>query len=667
MRVGIIRYPCSNGDNDMLQYFKNSFFIWHKETILPDDIDLLVIPGGFAYGDRYYQKATGKYEIKPGKMAVESPCTKIIMDAVRKDIPVLGVCNGFQILIELGLLPGKLIMNDEKQFIHKTRKCFIHGQEMELIVANKYGKYISNIDTEIFMKYEDDTVAGIKKNNIYGIMPHPERTNNELFKSILEMEIAIQSVMSSEHITYKSSKKYLQLLPTKAPQVIVPPGENAGIVDIGNGYGLVVKIESHNHPLMVDAYQASATGVGGAIRDIFTMGGTPIGLLDFLRFDKENNPLVNETIRGIADYGNCIGVPNIGGDFLTNSCFKNNPLINVACIGIVKLDNIVYGRVRNVDDMIIYVGNTTGMDGVGGTCMASKQLETNINKDYDVQLSDPFLEKLLLEACNECSDNHFLEGMQDMGAGGLLCSAVELIQRGNCENNSFGCNLFIDKIPTRCAMKFGDILTSESQERMILVCKPSNYENIQNIFHKWDLECHHIGNVTSDNHFKILSNDKLVYDRGMDKFTSQTFDFPLKEYNPILEKDIVIKNKTLWEQYDSTIGCRTINGCLDYGDYSILNIPEINGQLMVTWGSSVLECHEKMKENANPLCIVNCLNFGDPNDIMKEFKDHIEKIAYEANLIKVPIIGGNVSLYNATNGLNIKGTPIIVMCGLIKT
>lgn len=664
MKVGIIRYPCSNGDNDMLQYFDNAFYIWHKETVLPD-LDMIVIPGGFAFGDRYYESATGEYIMDPGRMAIESPVTKIILEAAEKGIPILGICNGFQILIKLGLLPGELVMNDEQMFVHKRRICSVRGHELDLIVANKYGKYLfTDNNVDVFMTYEDGTVAGVKQNNIYGIMPHPERTKNQEFKMLLELDIALSQVMSSEHITYKSTKKYLKNLPCTGERVVVPPGENAGIVDIGNGYGLAIRIESHNHPLMINAYEAAATGVGGIIRDIFAMGARPIALLDFLRFHEKDSERVRETIRGIAEYGNCIGIPNVGGDFILNECYEKNPLLNVACLGLVKLDNIVYGRVRNVGDKIIYIGNKTGTDGVGGTCMASKEFTEDKN-NHEVQFGDAFLEKLLLEACCECAEAGLLEGMQDMGAGGLICSAVELIQRGRIDNEQLGCHLYVDNVPVRYDMKLSDILISESQERMLLICKEENYDKIKNILDKWDLECHCIGEVVKDSTFTIYYKKRQAYQRLMSSFTSISVDWELKQNNQKLSDDVVIKDRQLWEQYDSTIGCRTIKGCLDKGNYSLLDVPEVNGQIMITWGSTIKECKERMDDKAEVLCVVNCLNYGNPKDIMQEFVDNIHLMCDESKEYKAPIVGGNVSLYNATDGRNIKGTPVIVMCGLL--
>ncbi len=662
MKVGIIRYPCSNGDNDMLRYFEDSFYIWHKETVLPK-LDLLVIPGGFAFGDRYYEQATGEYVMDPGRMAMESPVSTVIIQAAKMGIPILGVCNGFQILIKLGLLPGQLVMNDEKQFVHKRRKCSVRGQELELLVANKYGKYVGN-DADVFMTYEDGSVAGVKQNNVYGIMPHPERTNNIEFKKILELDIALTSVMSSEHITYKSTKQYLKELPTSGKHVVVPPGENAGIVDIGNGWGLALRIESHNHPLMINPYEAAATGVGGIIRDIFAMGARPIALLDFLRFHEKDNHRVRETIRGIAEYGNCIGIPNVGGDFVLNSCYEHNPLLNVACIGLVKLDNIVYGRVRNINDKIIYIGNKTGSDGVGGTCMASKEFTEN-SRDHEVQFGDAFLEKLLLEACCECAETGLLEGMQDMGAGGLICSAVELIQRARTDNDKLGCHLYADNIPTRYDMKLPDILTSESQERMLLICKEENYEKIKEILDKWDLECHCVGEVVDDAKFSIYHNKQLAYQRDMNAFNSLTVDWDLKQNKTIFEDDSMVHGLELWQQYDSTIGCRTIKGPLDKGNYSILDLWEINKKLMITWGSSIKECADNVPDNAQKLCVINCLNYGNPRDVMQEFVDNIHLMRKESEEYNVPIVGGNVSLYNATDGKNIKGTPVLVMCSIM--
>ena len=339
MKIGIIRYPGSNCDYDALKYFKNSIFIWHTETVLPN-IDVLIIPGGFAFGDRYYEKATSEYIISPGQMAIESPVTKIILEAAEKNIIIFGICNGFQILTKLKLLPGILQKNNSNKFECRQISCEINMFENKytekLWIANSYGKYYVNNkefleleeNNQIFLKYQDYSngsvgdiggVCNINK-NIYGIMPHPERCTNYIFNKQffifiydLYFKNKINNLMESEHVSYKSTRKYLKTLLTYSDKVIQGPGENAGIVDIGDGYCIALRIESHNHPIFIDPYQGAATGVGGILRDIFTMGARPIAILDFLRFGNDTNSsdLLEKTIHGISDYGNCIGVPNI--------------------------------------------------------------------------------------------------------------------------------------------------------------------------------------------------------------------------------------------------------------------------------------------------------------------------------------------------------------------
>ena len=309
MKIGIVRYPGSNCDHDTLRYFKGSFFIWHQTSKLPD-IDLLVIPGGFAFGDRVYSSATGRYRIDPGQKALKSPVNKVIEDAHKKGIPILGICNGFQILVKMGLLPGPLVINKDKKFHSYLRTCaFEDGTEFDIPIANKYGFFDYPIrEDQIILKYridkekDDGYVAGVRDldRKVFGIMPHPERLpyNEELKKKLMDTifpkvdEEVIKRIMHSEHVSYKSTKKYLSMLPTEAEHVIQGPGENAGIIDIGDGYALALRIESHNHPIYIDPYQGAATGAGGILRDIFTMGARPIALFDFLRFGTDERAVL---------------------------------------------------------------------------------------------------------------------------------------------------------------------------------------------------------------------------------------------------------------------------------------------------------------------------------------------------------------------------------------
>ena len=320
------------------------------------------------------------------------------------------------------------------------------------------------------------------------MMPHPERSSDKTIKNMIKrlveytkenlnyqkiFETRISELMESEHISYKSTRKYLKNLYTDGHHVVQGPGENAGIIDIGNGYCLAMRIESHNHPVFIDPYQGAATGVGGILRDIFTMGARPIAILDFLRFgvDENSDRLLKSTINGISDYGNCFGVANVGGDLYRSEMYNKNPLVNVGCIGIVKKENIVYGNALEEGSYFIYVGSKTGSDGMNGACMASNEFTSDIDIESmksNIQKGDPFLEKLLQEACNEITYLNLLEGMQDMGAGGLLCSSLELVQRGRDKTKrNLGCTLFVDKIPTKYKMDPCDRIISESQERML--------------------------------------------------------------------------------------------------------------------------------------------------------------------------------------------------------
>ena len=723
MKVGIIRYPGSNCDQDMLNYFENAFYIWHKEDVLTRAIDLLVIPGGFAFGDRYYKNATSEYVISPGQMALESPVTSIIKNAYENKIPILGICNGFQILTKLKLLPGELKLNNDKKFTCKNVQCILSKNNeqkvLSLQVANSYGNYFIEeeelqqlkANNQIILTYNDEIydngsiegIAGVcdKNHLVFGMMPHPERTNDESIKKMLDTIVKLKEasnsqqifhekvtdLMNSEHISYKSTRKYLKKLYTKGEHVVQGPGENAGIIDIGDGYCLAMRIESHNHPVFIDPYQGAATGVGGIMRDIFTMGARPIAILDFLRFgnDKNSDYLLETTIKGISDYGNCFGVANVGGELYRSDMFNKNPLVNVGCLGIVKKENIIYGNAVNEGSYFIYVGSKTGSDGMNGACMASNEFSSDIDIESmksNIQKGDPFLEKLLLEACCEITQENILEGMQDMGAGGLLCSSLELVQRGRDKTKkNLGCTLFVDNIPTKYYLEPSDRIISESQERMLLVVNPDFVQKVFDIFEKWDLEYSLVGVVNYSGKYNIIdNNENVLYEEDITNFTDILEDWPenrIENNFPIIEK---VKNKGLWEQYDTTIGCRTIKGPQQSKSFAILDIYEIKKHILITWGSSVDEClkyvhcfNNKSEETINykyekaqPKAIVNCLNFGNPCDTMGDFSDIVNNLKTDCEYYNIPIVGGNVSLYNATDNVSIQPTPILLMVSILQ-
>ena len=491
----------------------------------------------------------------------------------------------------------------------------------------------------------------------------------------LHFQKKINELMHSEHISYKSTKKYLKKLFTSAPWVIQGPGENAGIVDIGGGYCIALRIESHNHPTFINPFEGAATGVGGILRDIFTMGARPIAILDFLRFgsDTHSDNLLKKTIEGISYYGNCVGVPNVGGDLYTDDSYNKNPLVNVACLGIVKKENIIYGNAKNKDDILIYVGSKTGNEGIGGAAMASKSFTKDIDTNklqQNVQKSDPFLEKLLLEACCEIAESRLAVGMQDMGAGGLLCASLEVVLRGREKTvMNFGCDIHLDRVPTKYNMDPCDILTSESQERMLIISNCKNTSEIFKIFDKWDLEYSVIGSVNTSGEYLVYYDDKILYTENITNFKNindYTYPGDWKKGHRRHADAKKVKNMEQWFVYDSTVGNRTIKGPDKPGSYSIIDIYENNTQLFLTWGESMEECYNTMKnfDNVKPLCVVNCLNFGHPKDSMNDFSYTIESLNKSCNRLNIPIVGGNVSLYNSTDGKSIRPTPILLMMGI---
>ena len=708
MKVGIIRYPGSNCDYDTQRYFEG-FFIWHTETSFDvlNGLDLLVIPGGFAYGDRYYNKATEEYTISPGTMAIKSSVTAVIREAAKRKIPILGICNGFQILTQLGLLPGKLELNNTKKFICKKVKCVAYVDDKETIaetnmyIANSYGNYVKPINKTVhnFLMYGEDIkeynthIAGVHNDDktIFGMMPHPERNNSDfketLYKIIfggkkdsqLVFEKKINELMNSEHISYKTTKKYLKKLHTSAPWVVQGPGENAGIVDIGDGLCIALRIESHNHPTYINPFEGAATGVGGILRDIFTMGARPIAILDFLRFgtDEHSEELLKKTIDGISYYGNCVGVPNVGGDLYKDESYNKNPLVNVGCLGILRKEEIIYGNAKREDDLLIYVGSRTGNEGIGGAAMASQSFTNNIdmNKLQDnVQKSDPFLEKLLLEACCEIAEEGCISGMQDMGAGGLLCASLEVVLRGREKTGeNFGCDIHLDRVPTKYEMDPCNILISESQERMLIVSPMEKCEMLTTIMNKWELEYSVIGRVNASGEYKVYSNDKILYREKITNFKDITDDTyspdsadSYKNFTSERFRTGKVKEMERWGVYDSTVGNRTIKGPDKPGSYSIIDIYENNKKLYLTWGESVDECYDIMKQfdGVKPLCVVNCLNFGHPKDSINDFSYTIDNMATRCKQLNIPVVGGNVSLYNSTDGKSIRPTPILLMMGI---
>ncbi len=506
-------------------------------------------------------------------------------------------------------------------------------------------------------------------------------------KSILE---TLAEAMSSEHTSYKSTRKLLPLLPTKGKGVIQGPGENAGIVDLGKGWALALRVESHNHPTFIKPYHGAATGVGGILRDIFTMGARPIGSLDFLRFgaDKKGKELLKEAVHGIADYGNCIGVPTVGGDIFFDKTYNHNCLVNVAAFGIVQKKNIIYGNALTPGSDLIYVGARTGRDGVGGAQMASASLDKL--DEGAVQKEDPFLEKLLLEACCELAETDWIEGMQDMGAAGLLCSTTEVALRGRRRTGkNLGTKVYLNRVPMKAKrMTPVELLLSESQERMLIVGKKKHRQKILKLFKHWDLEATAIGTVTNDGNYTIIydtpkkKNIKLpmkfneVIPDVYDEWPRQKWVPQKTPHKKASKKEV----KKIWQQYDWMVGTRTLKGPDKPGHYAVLDLHEIGKKLVISWSSDegrsdkspkkgihyafdkCLSYQKKLK--AKPLAITNCLNFGHPKDSMGAFEGTIKGLRQRSLKYKIPIVSGNVSLYNAHGNKSIKPTPTLVMVGL---
>ena len=524
-------------------------------------------------------------------------------------------------------------------------------------------------------------------------------------------ELGIFSVMWSEHCSYKSSRIHLRKLPTKGSRVLQGPGENAGAIDIGDGLAAVFKIESHNHPSFIEPYQGAATGVGGIIRDIFTMGARPIALMNSLRFGPMDGAdgartrrIVEGVVAGIAGYGNSIGIPTIGGEIAFEEPYAGNPLVNVLCLGIAQADALVKGRASGVGNPVYYVGAKTGRDGIHGATMASAEFDDkSAEKRPAVQVGDPFMEKLLLEACLELMQTDALVGVQDMGAAGLTCSTCEMGARGGA-----GVEIDVMHVPQReTGMTPYEIMLSESQERMLLAVKKGREAEVEQIFDKWDLHAAHIGFVTDDGLMRVkdhgtvvaeipnsaLVDEAPVYDRPAKRPAYldevQQFDAsllppadPQKSFLQLLASPTVASKRWVYRQYDHMVRTNTIllagmgAGVVRVkgtaralaisvdgnGRYCYLD-PRRGAMLAVAEAARNVAC-----AGALPIGATNCLNFGNPErpEIMWQLVEAIEGIAEACRALDTPITGGNVSLYNETDGQAIYPTPAIGVVGVIE-
>ncbi len=523
-------------------------------------------------------------------------------------------------------------------------------------------------------------------------------------------ELGIFSVMWSEHCSYKSSRLHLKKLPTRSELVVQGPGENAGIIDIGGGWAIAFKIESHNHPSFIEPFQGAATGVGGILRDIFTMGARPIAVMDSLRFGTVDDPesgarnrrIVEGVVAGIAHYGNCFGVPTIGGETIFEPCYNGNPLVNVFALGVFKKDEIFYGRASGIGNPVIYVGAKTGRDGIHGASMASAEFtEESKQKRPNVQVGDPFMEKLLLEACLEAMRTGAVVGIQDMGAAGLTCSTCEMGSRAGT-----GIEIELDKVPQReTGMTPYEIMLSESQERMLLVVEKGREDEIFQVFRKWGLDAVTIGTVKDDGKMRVrhhgtvvaeipsreLADEAPLYDRPHTlPYRTAPIEGPsIPESDPeadllaLMASSDISSKRWIWRQYDYTVRTNTTQG--PGGDAAIVRIKETGTSVAMALDGNgryaylspregarlaVAECCRNLSAvGALPVAATNCLNFGNPEkpEIMAQLVEAIEGIAEACRFFNTPITGGNVSLYNETLGGGIYPTPVLGIVGLLKT
>src|SRR5246500_3002255 len=537
-------------------------------------------------------------------------------------------------------------------------------------------------------------------------------------------ELGIYSVMWSEHCSYKSSRVHLKRLPTKSDRVVQGPGENAGIIDVGDGWACAFKIESHNPPSYIEPFQGAATGVGGILRDIFTMGARPLAVMDSLRFGPiiaergvepelvtKNHSIVEGVVSGIAGYGNCFGVPNLGGETKFEPCYSGNPLVNAFALGMVRKDEIFYAKASGTGNPVIYVGAKTGRDGIHGATMASEEFkEGSEQKRPNVQVGDPFMEKLLLEACLEAMKTGAIVGIQDMGAAGLTCSTCEMGARGGV-----GLDVELDLVPQReTGMSAYEIMLSESQERMLLVAEKGREQEVLRVFAKWGLDAVIVGTVQPEPRLRIrhhgelmadipnqsLTDDAPLYHRPVGTWLAPVpLDPPAevleelkkpRDYTADLKKLLASANicskRWVFEQYDSMVQTNTVQG--PGGEAGVMRVkgsgtPGHERGLAMALDGNGRWCYLDPKQGAKlavaeaarqvactgavPVAATNCLNFGNPEkpEIMAQLSAAIDGIAEACTALGTPITGGNVSLYNETRGEGIYPTPVLGIVGIL--
>jgi len=536
-----------------------------------------------------------------------------------------------------------------------------------------------------------------------------ERIKELLGREPSFVELGIFSVMWSEHCSYKSSRLHLKRLPTRGPRVIVPPGENAGVVDVGDGWCAAFKIESHNHPSFIEPFQGAATGVGGILRDIFTMGARPVASMNSLRFGsldhpqhgRRNRSLLAGVVAGIASYGNAFGVATVGGEVAFDDAYALNPLVNAFALGLVRHDQIFFGKASGIGNPVLYVGAKTGRDGIHGATMASAEFdEEALEKRPTVQVGDPFLEKLLLEACLEAMRSGAVAGIQDMGAAGLTSSSCEMAARAGT-----GIELDLSLVPQREQnMTAYEMLLSESQERMLIVAHSGREREVVDIFRKWDLDAVVIGRVRDTGRMQVVHNGESVADIPVEALTDEAprYERPMsapktddqspktevqstnhtRDLLKLLASGNIASKHWVYRQYDHMV--RTNTAILPGADAAVVRIKETRRALAMTLDGNGRYCAANPREGAKlvvaeaarnvvcvgarPIAITNCLNFASPErpEVMWSFSEVVDGMAEACRALDTPVVSGNVSFYNETEGRGILPTPVIGMVGLIE-
>ena len=553
----------------------------------------------------------------------------------------------------------------------------------------------------------------------HGISPEEyDRVLKALGRQPTFTELGIFSVMWSEHCSYKSSRVHLKRLPTHSRRVVQGPGENAGIIDIGDGWACAFKIESHNHPSFIEPFQGAATGVGGILRDIFTMGARPFAIMDSLRFGPitpqpgldqatlhKNHSVLEGVVSGVASYGNCFGVPNVGGEVKFESCYSGNPLVNAFALGLVRRDQIFYAKAAGEGNPVIYVGSKTGRDGIHGATMASEEFsEESEAKRPNVQVGDPFLEKLLLEACLEAMQTGAVVGIQDMGAAGLTCSTCEMGGRGGV-----GLEIELDLVPQReTGMSPYEIMLSESQERMLLVAEKGREDEVFRVFQKWGLDAVTIGRVIGQPTMRVLEHGKVVAEIPNRSLTDDAplYHRPMERWEPPVPREVpdnivlgkkseftddlkrllaspnICSKRWVFQQYDSMVQTNTVEG--PGGEGGVIRVKGTRRGLAMALDGNGRWCYldprlgamQAVAESARnvactgatPIAATNCLNFGNPEKphIMWQFSQTIDGMTKACEELETPITGGNVSFYNETLGEGIYPTPVIGVVGILE-